>query len=82
MTAAIGSAAGYLTWLELAGTLVFGGLLAALCLLKPLVGYEGSNLMTLLKGAEMSAIDGKICEIEEKLGMTKDQEQQEVSITA
>ena len=48
-----------------------------------MVGVRGlQNLMTLLEGAEMSAIDGKIREIEEKLGMTKGQEQQEVSIKA
>ena len=51
LSLAIGSAFAWLTQLELAGTLVFGGLLAAFCLLKPSKGHEGSNLMMLLKGA-------------------------------
>ena len=83
---AITAALGALPYLELAGTLVFGGLLAALCLLKPSAGHEGSGLMTLLKGAAMDEIDKKILAIEEKLGMTnsgyavdQDKEEQKVS---
>lgn len=66
LTAALGSMA----QIELACTMLFGGLLMALCLLKPSNGHEGSNLMTLLKGSAMTSIDKKVLAIEAKLGMS------------
>lgn len=67
-TAALGS----LVYIELCATLLFGGLLTLVGLLRPKKGMEGSNLMTLLKGAAMSTVDKKISELEEKVAGGKE----------
>ena len=74
LTASLGSMA----QIELAATLAFGGLLMLLGLLKPVPGHEGSNLMTLLKGAAMNVVDKKIYALEQKVGTgTGDQQKAE-----
>ena len=67
-TAALGS----MVYIELFATLLFGGLLTLVGLLRPAKGMEGSNLMTLLKGAAMSTVDKKIQALEEKVSGGKE----------